>query len=111
MTEHSIEELQRQLTSAEGAYREAGHRVDEARNRLKSARLDETGLRGHKVSYRQTSWKNREGTEVFFVVQEMARFGQSVSGPVIKKDGTLGQVKKEAHPTSLTDHGPFEVNP
>ena len=107
MTEHSIEELKRQLDAATSKVTEAQKSLNEAKARLNEARLNETGLRGHKVSYHATSWRDRVGTEVFFVVESLSRWGHDLEGRMVKKDGTLGSVKKQAYPTSLTDHGPY----
>lgn len=109
MAEHSIEELERQLTAAESRYRDAGKAVQEARTRLMAARVTASGLEGHVVSYVQRSWRNREGTEVRFVVKAVNQWGSDFEGPIVKKDGSLGE-RIARHPREgLTDHGPFQT--
>lgn len=105
MTEHSIEELERQYQAAKEKVRTATLAEGEAKSRLDDARLAATKLGGHKVSY-----TDRRSGEVFFVVSALGRFSNGLEGPIIKKDGTLGQRTIQYSKFwngALTDHGPY----
>lgn len=108
MTEHSIEELERQYQQARNKAEEALKASSAAKARLDQARVEATGLYNHVVSYTKTSWKNSVGTEVRFVVRELS-WGASVRGPIVKKDGYLGERHGDARISELTDHGPYVV--
>lgn len=104
MTEHSIEELERQFQAAESRAAEANKLAREAKARLVSAKLDATGLIGHVVSY------TRSGVTRKFMVEGFARWTErSLRGPKIKKDGHLSQMQDDCLIDRLTDHGPYEV--
>lgn len=103
MTEHSIEELERQYQAACDRLRKAQAAATEAASRLADARLEATGLAGHKVSY-----SDRRKGEVFFVVTRESH--GNLSGPNIKKDGHYGERTVRYYKSwhgELTDHGPY----
>jgi hypothetical protein len=103
MSEHSLDELERQYQSAKEKTRLANLAEREAKSRLDQAKLTATGLEGHKVSY-----TNKRTGQVSFVVKNLGRFGDGLMGPALKKDGTLGQrdIQYSKHwDGDLTDHG------
>lgn len=109
MTEHPIEELERQLVAARGRATEASQAVTRAEAALRSARVDSTGLVGHKVSFKRVTYKDRTGTDQFFLVEKMSRWGRDVvEGRTIRKDGSLGTSTKSANVKDLVDHGLYE---
>lgn len=103
MTEHSLDELKRQVDAAFSKSQEANSALSAAKKRLLDAKLQETGLLGHIVSYTRGKEERR------FVVEGFSRWSdRRLSGPQIKKDGTLSQRKDDAELTRLTDLGLYE---
>ena len=103
MSEHSIEELERQYQAARSRASDANEAERAAKRRLVEAKLLATGLLGHVVSYER-------GTETRkFVVQGFSRWGgeRILRGFKIKKDGYLSQIEDDAEISRLTDLGPY----
>ncbi|OAM84201.1 hypothetical protein [Devosia elaeis] len=105
MSEHSIEELERQLKAAEGRRAEATRAVQEAEARLKEARLDATGLKGHLV--KGSRWSG--SPEYTILVEEFRKGWRSddVSGRVLKKNGQLGVQTMDLPLLKVSDLGPY----
>lgn len=108
MSEHSIEELERQYKSAQSKAQDAARAAQEAKSRLTQAKLDATGLNGHLVSYPRATWRNRETQEIRFVVRGLSGWrDDEVRGPIIRKDGTEGEREGRCRIMAVTDHGPY----
>jgi len=86
MSEHSIDELKRQLQQAEGRLKAAQHAYADANRRLQKALADETGWIGKKAT--------RGGRSI--VVQDIQFVGDrpfKVTGFKLNRDGRPGRVE------------------
>lgn len=103
MTEHSIEELERQYEAARSRASAANEAERSAKAKLTMAKLEATGLMNHVVSYERGT-EHRQ-----FVVKGFSRWGgyRFLRGFKIKKNGQLSQVEDDAEITRLTDLGPY----
>lgn len=103
-----IAALEQAERDAYHAYTAANRAWAEAREDLRKAQLEATGLAGHIVSTKQR-WgygTNRKTREFKFIVD--AHNGTRVSGRIVKADGTLGSQRKDATLDNVTDLGPFK---
>lgn len=104
MSEHSIEELERQLKAAESRVSEARRAASEAEARLKAARLDATGLKGHLVQGRRRA----SSPEYTIYVEEIRGWKHDeVRGRVLKKNGELGVQTMDLPIATVSDLGPY----
>lgn len=108
MTEHSIEELERQLQAAEARLADARNAVSNAKERLADARLLATGLKGHLVRGRR--W--RSSPEYTILAEKIQGWrNDEVGGRVLKKDGTIGVQFISLLIEYIADLGPYEPTP
>lgn len=106
MTEHSIEELERQWQSAKDRLREAARAEIDAGKRVYAARLEATGLAGHVVEMTRTTYRTTSVLRI--LVTRLSSWGSHrVGGPVIRKDGTPGERQAEVDIASAKDLGPY----
>lgn len=107
MTEHSIEELERELQSAIDRRIASQQAEAAARQRLEDARTEATGLRGHLVQYeRQVGWGTKARVEKRQMVVTKAS-GYGVEGVRVRKDGSIGTATGYASKRQITDLGPY----
>lgn len=100
MSEHGIEELQRQYDAASSKANQANQAAADAKKRLLEGKMAATGLLGHVVSYTRGAEERR------FVVESFSRWSDLIlAGRKIKKDGTLSQHRDDAGINRLIDHG------
>jgi hypothetical protein len=88
MSEHSIEELERQVQQARSRKEEADRALREAESRLHQKRCEDSGLIGKYASYRGRTLEIRSLT--FWELGSKVSLRKYV-GPRILKDGSLGQ--------------------
>lgn len=102
----------RTLEEIEADIKVAQDRLFALREEKRTMQIAATGLHGHVVSYRRTTWRNRAGTEVRFLVEGTSRWGggNKLRGRMFRKDGSLGVKEAEAYTTALTDHGVYEAS-
>lgn len=101
MDEHSIKELESQYQAALGRTKEAREEEAVARNRLQSAKFAATGFKDCVAEYTE------RGKTVRFLPKRMSRWGSYIEGPMIKKDGTPGNVDKQCELSKATNIGPY----
>lgn len=102
MTQHSLAELKRQLDAASSAVRTARAKELEARERYKNAVFASTGFDGCLASF------SRRGQEIKFLPVRMAGWANSyLEGPMIKKDGTVGERIVNCNITDAENLGPW----
>ena len=102
MTEHNVEELDRQYQAAVSRRDEAQRATEAAYARLQAAHLQATGLANHLV--RGQRWDS--SPQYTFLVERLCGWGNNeVRGRILKKDGTLGEKIIEMPITRVTDLG------
>lgn len=98
--------VEAEIKAAHAKRREVDATILSLRAERDAIKLAESGLLGHVVSYRRTSWRDRTGTEIKFLVEGVGRWGGSeLSGRIVRKDGTLGTRETTAARAILTDCG------
>jgi hypothetical protein len=110
MGEHSIEELERQVTAALDRRRAAEQAEREARQRLQEARNEDSGLVGHVVEYDYKPWNKPKGKRRLLVknVRGSGEFVR-VTGPAVTANGKVGVAKRDCYVKDLRDLGPLEA--
>jgi hypothetical protein len=103
----TIEELQASYDDARAKYKAAEDVMRAAQTALENARLVATGLEGHLVEYDHQKWRGPITVKRFVVTR--ANNG-NVSGPFVKKDGTISQFQEYGRPIeSVRDLGPYKA--
>lgn len=103
MSEHSIEELERQLQQADDRAKEANRLASEARRRLMVAKFEATGFKGCLAEYTE------RGKTIQFLPCRVARWGTYIEGPKLKKDGTPSSFDGYCDPKRATNLGPYKA--
>jgi len=98
---HDIEELKRQLKAATDRSRQADEAMRDARKRLESAQLENSGLAGHLVEGPEYSFSSRLHR---IIVDQVS--GPYLFGKVVKKDGSPGLRTARVLLDNATDLGP-----
>lgn len=102
----TLEEIEAEIKTAHATVSALNLRLAELRKEKADVTVANSGLLGHIVSYTKSSWRNRDGAEVRFLVEGVSRWGgPSLRGRMIKKDGSLGVKEIEASASTLIDHG------
>lgn len=112
MSEHSIEELERQVQQADDRAKEANQRASDARRRLMDAKLEATGFKGCIAEFdeQQGYGRNRKTVTRQFRVERIGRWGGTIEGTVIKADGTLGVMTKRCEASRARNLGPYKAS-
>lgn len=111
MSEHSIEELERQVRQADDRAKEANQRATEARHRLMDAKLEATGFKGCIAEFDEVQGygRNRKTITRQFRVERKGRWGDSLEGTGIKADGTLGLINRRCSVSEARNLGPYKT--
>ncbi|QCM05131.1 hypothetical protein CFBP6626_07535 [Agrobacterium tumefaciens] len=94
MSEHSIEELERQVQSARGKAEQWCKAYEEAKERLHEAKCAKTGMIGKTISHKDLSIVVHD---IYFLSGEPWRY----SGFALKKDGTVGRQERTIYHSSI----------
>lgn len=109
MSEHSIEELERQMHQADDRAKEANQKAAEVRRRFMDAKLEATGFKGCIAEFdeQQGYGRNRKTVTRQFRVERKGRWGNNIEGTIIKADGTLGVMTKRCDASEARNLGPY----
>lgn len=106
MSEHSIEELERQWQAADSKARQAAEAAKAAKTRLKDAKFDATGFRGCVAEYTRTTWKKTTTTR--FLASGFSNWSNAhIEGKIVKKDGSLGERDVSCPASEAINLGPY----
>ena len=104
----TVDELEGEWRAAMKAVSAARDAEAAARHAWDAARLDATGLKGHKVAYSYKEHRKPVVTRHLLVDRSHNGYdGPTVSGKRILKDGTLGTMRADVLITHVTDCGPY----
>ncbi|MBO6901406.1 MAG: hypothetical protein JJ864_08670 [Rhizobiaceae bacterium] len=112
MTRTVVEAKKAEYKAAEAALIEARSELDVARRAYHDAILDATGLRGHVVEHTETRGFGSRQKIVTrrFVVRWLGSWSDEyLRGPIVKKDGTIGERESQCRIENAKDCGPFEA--
>lgn len=105
MSEHSVEELERQYQSAKSRFGSARDDMRAAHERLQQAKLMATGFAGRLVRGRR--WGS--SPEYTFLAEKITGYNnERITGRIVKKDGTLGARVAELEIKNLIDAGEYK---
>lgn len=109
MSEHSIEELERQWKQAEDKAKEANLREREAKRRLLDAKFEATGFKDCAAEFKtRRGYGSRVTTStVMFLPKRIDLWGTYIEGPMIRKDGTVGEREVRCRASDATNLGPY----
>jgi len=112
MSEHSIEELERQVQSARDRQRQAQQDVWDAESRLQKARNEQSGLVGHVLEFKRYQGYGQKAkfvTKRILVdtVKPAWRGTMRAFGKTILANGTVGLRRDDIDVTEATDCGPY----
>lgn len=109
MSEHSIEELERQWKQAEDRAKEANLRERDAKRRLWDAKFEATGFKGCAAEFKTSRGYGTRATTatVMFLPNRIDRWGNYIEGPIIRKDGSVGEREVRCRASDATNLGPY----
>jgi hypothetical protein len=114
MSEHSVEELERQVKAAEDRHRQASLDVHAARQRLQDARNAESGIIGHVLQFDRSQGYGRKARTItrrilVDAVRPMSGGRYRAYGKIIVANGSVGVRRDDIEAHEATDLGPYQA--